>query len=620
MGTRVLALFALLVLLCAPACAQREWEKTYGGNGTDRLTDMIATGDGLLAVGYTDSTDGDLSLRTRTGLTGWMLRLDGEGNVLWSCCTARSGRYVMSNPYAHGDGTFSVLLSGEGSGSEWLRVDDEGSVTGRIVLPKPQAACSHAAAKELYGIPLEKDGEPVLALVVTHEDGTNCYTLMREDGTVFPGAQVFPCRADGALEAAIDGSGRLIAVYPEDGDAEIVLIEPGSQEDARMIPVAIDSGKLQLIISALPCRDGSVIFNGQLYAIGNVLLRVNAEGETIFMRDDGEYLGPMTHTQVGFAGVDSDEILFYDEDGALLGARARNVEEEWPLALAALGEGVAVLDGSSTRKLVEISALDDYLPAESAQDWYADALYARGRSVLRYAQTDGADVLLCVEDAGGQTRCLRVSADGVLTDENAPMPDMPPPNTFDLPAGRLTWQAAQRGAVVTLSDAAGNVLWQTFTRIHTPADSVQWFCAAQTEDGRILLGGRYLSQILGDSEEKAFMRELTEDGMMHEGVVVQLSLDGVLLGMDTIRDIGSIRGIAPGKTDGETLLMGTRSALTSDQASNIVPLDQSGWAVLDIMLEPEAAYLLTMPDGSVLAAGTQRRNGKSTVILERVHL
>lgn len=544
MVTRVLALFALLALLCAPACAQQEWEREYGGSGADVLTDLIAAGDGLLAVGYTDSTDGDLSMRTRTGMTGWMLRLDGEGNALWSCCTARRGRDRMHSPYAHADGTFSAMLTGEGRGGEWLRISEEARVDARIELPEPDAACSHGQAKALYGLPLEKDG--ALALVVTHEDGTNCYALMRQDGEILPGAQVYPHIPDGVMEVSIDGSGRLVAVYPADGNAQIVLIEPGSAEPARVFPVQIDSGKLQLIISALPCEDGSVIFNGQIYEIGNVLLRVNAEGGTIFMRDDCEFLSPLAHTQVGFAGVDSDEIIFFDEDGA--------------------------------------------------------------------------DVLLVVEDRGGEARCLRLGSDGTMKDDNASMPDMPPEHVFDLPAGRLTWQGAQQGAVVTLSNAAGNVLWQTFTRINTPADSVQWLCAAQTDDGRILLGGRYLSQILGDSEEKAFRRELTQDGLMQEGVVVQLSTDGVLLGMNTIKDIGSILGIAPGRTDRETLLMGVRSDMTHGDATNLIPLDQSDWAVLDILMQPEDAYLLSMPDGSVLAAGTQLRNGKSTVILQRAHL
>ena len=48
----------------APALAE-ERTRSYGGSSADRLTRLIEYGDGLIAVGRTDSRNGDLAMRTR---------------------------------------------------------------------------------------------------------------------------------------------------------------------------------------------------------------------------------------------------------------------------------------------------------------------------------------------------------------------------------------------------------------------------------------------------------------------------------------------------------------------------------------------------------------------------
>lgn len=608
---------AVMVCLCCAGHAQEDWTARYGGNGADNLQHMIAVEDGLLLAGWTSSTDGDLSMRKRTGETGWLLRLDAEGGVMWSCCTAHVGRARMSALCAHEDGTFSCMLWGEGRGEEWLRVSDAGRVTSRIELPKAQESCPHDQAKSCFGLPVQMGEEAALAIVIDHEDGTRCCALMRENGEVIPGQAVFACEDSGVLKPMSDGSGRLVcAEATKEGNARVMWITPGSGKAPDAAEVPVDSGKLQMILSILPQRDGSVIFSGQLYAIGSVVMRVSEQGEILFVVDDCDNLDPIALTSWGFAGADADEIQFYDEDGTLVGSRPHH-NESWLSAMAPLGDGVAIVEQMEDggRKNVRVTACTQYLPVRD--DLFDDALFTRPVSQLVHAQADGEGVLLVVQDLGEQVSCVRIDAYGRVLEEEALIPAIPARGEFRLPAGTLRWEGSERGAQVTLIDGQGKELWQTHTPIHTAADGLDWLCAAQTPEGNILLGGRYTSVILPNTEEKQWRYEMTQDGIVQEGVVMQLSADGVLMSVKTIEDIGAVYAIAPGKTDAQTLLMGSRGDMTNSIVSNVVSLDHGSWEVLDVMLQPENVFLITLKDGTVLAAGTNERNGRSTVVVER---
>ena len=140
----ILVGLAALLLAGAPALAE-ERTRSYGGSGADRLTRLIEYGDGLIAVGRTDSRNGDLAMRTRRNQAGWMLCLNGEGAPLWSYCTAKDGRNEMSAPFAHENGQISAVLTGRGiDGLEWLIVSGEGRLAQRRTAPAVETVCAGA--------------------------------------------------------------------------------------------------------------------------------------------------------------------------------------------------------------------------------------------------------------------------------------------------------------------------------------------------------------------------------------------------------------------------------------------------------------------------------------------
>lgn len=62
------------------------WSQTFGGKKFDYASSIIETVSGdLIVVGYSYSTDGDLSLAGNEGLSDiWIFKLDKDGNIKWS--------------------------------------------------------------------------------------------------------------------------------------------------------------------------------------------------------------------------------------------------------------------------------------------------------------------------------------------------------------------------------------------------------------------------------------------------------------------------------------------------------------------------------------------------------
>lgn len=64
---------------------ETEWVKTFGGSGEEDMNAISATPDGgYILVGYTQSTDGDITDKNTTDSDVWVLKLTSEGTMVWS--------------------------------------------------------------------------------------------------------------------------------------------------------------------------------------------------------------------------------------------------------------------------------------------------------------------------------------------------------------------------------------------------------------------------------------------------------------------------------------------------------------------------------------------------------
>lgn len=120
-----------------------EWDKTYGGNESDVLRDMIQTADGgFLAGGYSKSNiSGDKTQNSQGDYDYWVLKLDGSGNLMWQNTIGGSGIDYPRNVKQLADGTYVIAgwsdsnISGDktensnGGYDYWLiRLDTAGGI------------------------------------------------------------------------------------------------------------------------------------------------------------------------------------------------------------------------------------------------------------------------------------------------------------------------------------------------------------------------------------------------------------------------------------------------------------------------------------------------------------
>lgn len=98
------------------------WQRSYGGSADDEFRHVIAVGDGeFICVGTTASTDGDVAGLHGTASDLWALRIDRDGDIIWSRVyggtneehgqvirKALDGGYVISGDSRSSDGDVTV--------------------------------------------------------------------------------------------------------------------------------------------------------------------------------------------------------------------------------------------------------------------------------------------------------------------------------------------------------------------------------------------------------------------------------------------------------------------------------------------------------------------------------
>ena len=277
----ILVGLAALLLAGAPALAE-ERTRSYGGSGADRLTRLIEYGDGLIAVGRTDSRNGDLAMRTRRNQAGWMLCLNSEGAPLWSYCTAKDGRNEMSAPFAHENGQISAVLTGRGiDGLEWLIVSGEGRLAQRRTAPAVETVCAHGGT-DMTGMPYDRDGAPHLALIVEHGDGACCVADLDADGRLAQGAG-FP-KGTAGFAPCVDGSGRLVSADCAGGEAGVMLVTPGTDDAPVRIPLSGVTAEAATAVLALEDMAG---LSGETALLMDAERVGGGRAEIVFVPDEG---------------------------------------------------------------------------------------------------------------------------------------------------------------------------------------------------------------------------------------------------------------------------------------------------------------------------------------------
>lgn len=117
-----------------------EWSKTFGGSQEDFARSVIQSQDGsILIFGNSSSINGDIIDKTQEVSDFWLLKLDIEGNVIWSQTYGGSGEDVGQKVIETSDGGFAIVgysksddidaSNNEGQHDNWiLKLDSNGAI------------------------------------------------------------------------------------------------------------------------------------------------------------------------------------------------------------------------------------------------------------------------------------------------------------------------------------------------------------------------------------------------------------------------------------------------------------------------------------------------------------
>ena len=104
-----------------------EWDKTFGGSGSEQATSIVSTPDGGYAVvGYTTS-------KGEGGQDFWVLKLDAHGNLLWDKTFGGIYHDYAVSVVSTSDGGYAIVgvtwSKGAGNGDFWvLKLDAHGNL------------------------------------------------------------------------------------------------------------------------------------------------------------------------------------------------------------------------------------------------------------------------------------------------------------------------------------------------------------------------------------------------------------------------------------------------------------------------------------------------------------
>ena len=166
-------------------------EKAIGGSGADYGNAIIETSDGgLVVIGSSDSTDGDLTgIRSFGDKDGWIVKLDADLNISWQKKMGGSGPDIFSSITAASDGgvllaAYIQSIDGEITGSHVTQNNAPGVVSGDFWVVKLNQGGELMWQKALGG---SKDDHPnsiielgdrtIIASGSTQSSGWRCNRL-----------------------------------------------------------------------------------------------------------------------------------------------------------------------------------------------------------------------------------------------------------------------------------------------------------------------------------------------------------------------------------------------------------------------------------------------------------
>ena len=134
-----------------------EWQKTFGGSGSDVAKSVIQTSDnGYIIAGYTNSTDGNVT-QFYGGFDFWVLKLTNAGNLMWQKSYGGTGDEQANSIIQTNDGGYAV--AGKSNSTTGMITDHRGQNDAWIVKIDALGATTWAKS---FGGPLDEEAYSII--------------------------------------------------------------------------------------------------------------------------------------------------------------------------------------------------------------------------------------------------------------------------------------------------------------------------------------------------------------------------------------------------------------------------------------------------------------------------
>ncbi len=306
-----------------------DWESvpgvyTYGGSKRDWINSMAVAPDGRIAItGYTKSSDGTLSDRTKTWRAGWVMMLDQDMNVMWNFCSRSGDADHMIYPVFHDNGQMTVVHHTEGKQLKIVWVDENGeealSDTVMTVKTEGERISVIGAMADGYMMCLTEDYGQKRTFTLFDWMGGELWMLEGPKNVQAVSEKHLLCETEEGLFLSVVDSGGLLTTL-----CSVAQIENGDVKRQYASMMSLDDG------GAVAC--GSIWEGTSPAHAQGILSRWDAQGNLVFeMIVTMGKLSEIVQTQSGFAAtcfIQDDlgtsvkwKLLEFDEKGILCGRR-----------------------------------------------------------------------------------------------------------------------------------------------------------------------------------------------------------------------------------------------------------------------------------------------------------
>ena len=262
-----------------------EWSAVLGGTGDDALLDVAVTGDGVVAVGYTASSDGDFPIGSpANGEDALIVKMTADGNLAWaktfggggddrfeSVAVGPDGRIYAAGVFKGADGDQAVVYCLTASGNvAWSKTYDgvhfagvAMAADGGVIVVGSSEATTGTFADAKGGLVAELSTRGDVRWAHSFGDpGTSFGAVaVAGDGTIFaPGLVSGDAGADTAAMVAVkpDGTQLWLNGYADGGLSHINGL---AVQDGRVIVVGayLDPATYSYaLVAAIDATDGTL--------------------------------------------------------------------------------------------------------------------------------------------------------------------------------------------------------------------------------------------------------------------------------------------------------------------------------------------------------------------------